>query len=129
MEYVLGEPEQTVPALAMLTIAEDILKERAIQLNRLILQPELSGLTAEVVPLSSPAGGGALPLAALRGYGVAVNMPGMSADKLESRLRQRNIPIIVRIQEERIIFDVRCLVETDMEEVAAALSEIGRPGA
>ena len=129
MEYVLGEPEQTVPALAMLTIAEDILKERAIQLTRLILQPELSGLMAEVVPLSSPAGGGALPLAALRGYGVAVNMPGMSADKLESRLRQRNIPIIVRIQEERIIFDVRCLVETDMEEIAAALSEIGRPGA
>lgn len=128
MEYVLGEPEHDVPALSMLTIAEDVLKQRAIQLSRLILQTDLSGLLAEIVPLSSPAGGGALPLAALQGYGVAVSMPGMSADKLESRLRQREIPIIVRIQEERVNFDVRCLGEADMEEISAALSEIWRLG-
>lgn len=126
MEYVLGEPERDVPALSMLMVAEDVLKERAIKLSQLILQSEPGGVTAEVVPLSSTVGGGALPTAALPGYGVAVNIQGMSADKLEGYLRQRDIPIIVRIQEDLVNFDVRCLLEADLEEIAAALSEVWR---
>ncbi|HWR44057.1 L-seryl-tRNA(Sec) selenium transferase [Sporomusa sp.] len=120
-EYVLGEPYRDVPVLAMLTIPEAELKERADRLHNLINQHNERGFASDVVPLNSPAGGGALPAAALPGYGVAVSLPGVSAGSLESRLRQRDIPIVVRIQEEKVIFDVRCLSEQDLTEIAAAL--------
>ncbi len=124
MEYILGDPVHDIPVLAMLNIAADELKGRASQLNELITQYKHTNLRAEVIPINSPAGGGALPAAVLSGYGVAVSLPEMSADKLERYLRQREKPIVARIQEDRVIFDVRCLGERDMVEIASALSAL-----
>lgn len=127
-EYILGDPVHNIPVLSMLNSDPDKLKERAIQLQGVITGYKHAGLNAEVIAITSPAGGGALPAAALSGYGVAVSMSKLSADKLEKRLRQREIPIVARIQEDRVFFDVRCLTEQDMLEIAAALSEFWRHG-
>ncbi|MDF2876768.1 MAG: selA, partial [Sporomusa sp.] len=78
-------------------------------------------LDCKVIALNSPAGGGALPAAALPGYGVAVSLSGISAGHLERNLRQREIPIVVRVQDNKVIFDVRCLTEQDLTEITAAL--------
>ncbi|QDR83072.1 L-seryl-tRNA(Sec) selenium transferase [Sporomusa termitida] len=118
-DYMAGDPWQDIPVLAMLTITPRALKERAEGLYRLLVQQNPL-LTCQVVALNSPVGGGALPAAVLTGYGVAVTLPGISAGCLESRLRQREMPIVVRIQDERVIFDVRCLAERDLPEIAAA---------
>ncbi len=126
MDYTLGQPLRDIPVLAMLSVSADELRERAELLNNLMVKTNLPGLAAEVISVNSPAGGGALPAAVLAGYGVAVHLAGRRAAEVESGLRQREIPIIARIQEDRVILDVRCLVEQDFAEIATALCEIGR---
>ncbi|CQR70021.1 L-seryl-tRNA(Sec) selenium transferase [Sporomusa ovata DSM 2662] len=123
MEYIVGEPTQDIPVLAMLHSDNSILKERANYLKELILEQN-TGVIAEVITLNSPAGGGALPAAVLTGYGVTVNRQDMSATHLENCLRQQAIPIVARIQEGKVIFDVRCLLEQDLADIASALSRI-----
>ncbi|SMC91671.1 L-seryl-tRNA(Sec) selenium transferase [Sporomusa malonica] len=124
LEYILGDPCSNIPVLAMLNRTEAELKKQANLLLELITQYGRAGLAAEIVALNSPAGGGALPAAVLPGYGVAVSLAGMSASKLESCLRQQLVPIVARIQDDRVIFDVRCLVEADLSEIAAVLCAI-----
>lgn len=123
MEYILGNPAQAIPVLAMLNSDIAILKERAGCLKKLILECN-AGISADVMSLSSPAGGGALPAAILDGYGVAISLENRSAAYLESQLRQQAVPIVARIQEDKVIFDVRCLLERDLADIAAALSAI-----
>ncbi|WP_425059429.1 L-seryl-tRNA(Sec) selenium transferase [Sporomusa carbonis] len=124
MDYLLGNPVYDVPVLAMLSASDSQLKERALKLKELIAQHTRPGITIEVVRVESPAGGGALPAAVLTGYGVVVAVPNLSANQLESRLRQRNVPIIVRVQDDNVLFDVRCLSEADLEEIAQVLHNI-----
>lgn len=126
LEYEVGRPDQDIPVLAMLHAPAAELKTRAGRLQALISGEKFARLTAEVVPIRSAAGGGALPAAVLAGYGVAVSMAGISADKLAGCLRERDIPIVARIQEERLLLDVRCLFADDLAEIAAALQAIGR---
>jgi L-seryl-tRNA(Ser) seleniumtransferase len=123
-EYILGNPYNDVPVLRMLTVSGEKLKEQANRLYELITNYGRTDLVAEVVAINSPAGGGALPAAVLPGYGVAVSFTNMSASQLEIRLRQQVVPIVARIQEDRVIFDVRCLVGQDLFEIAAVLSTI-----
>ena len=126
LEYEIGNPAKDIPVLAMLYAAEDELRLRAGRLNELIGQNGPAGCTSEIIPITSPAGGGALPAAILKGYGVAVTIGKISADKLESSLRQGDIPIVARIQDDRLVFDVRCLFDRDLEDIAAALRAMGR---
>ena len=119
LDYMVGNPYQDIPVLAMLTITPQELRARAEGLYRLLVQQN-PRLNCEVVALNSPAGGGSLPAAVLAGYGVAVRLAGLSAGYLERSLRQREIPIVVRVQDDRVILDVRCLAELDLAEIAAA---------
>lgn len=123
-EYIVGDPCNNIPVIAMLNRTETELKEQAKRLWELITQYDRTDLTAEIVRLNSPVGGGALPAAVLPGCGVAVSLSGMSAGKLESCLRQQPVPVVARIQDDRVIFDVRCLTESDVTEIAAILNAI-----
>ncbi|MBP2663068.1 MAG: selA [Firmicutes bacterium] len=123
MEYSVGEPARDIPVLSMLHSDAVTLKERANRLKERILEQKTEAM-AEVIPLNSPAGGGALPAAVLAGFGVAVCRQDMSTAHLEKCLRERDIPIVARIQEDKVIFDVRCLLERDLTDIAAALSSI-----
>jgi len=127
--YMLGDASSEIPVLAMLNAPEDELLDRAGRLQALIRQHDcLGSLTSEIVPLVSPAGGGSLPSAILPGYGVAVSVTGISASFMESRLRQRAVPIIARVQQEKIIFDVRCITDNNAAEIAEALVALSKPG-
>jgi len=48
----------------------------------------------------------------------------MSEVELERRLRQRDIPIISRIVENKVILDVRTLLDEDFQVIFDALQDI-----
>lgn len=123
MEYTIGYPTANIPVLAMLAASLDELEKRAERLKAAIIQSGV-GILTEVIPLKSFAGGGSLPAAMLEGYGVAVSSPAMSASMLESRLRQNPTPIVVRVHEDKVLLDVRCITEQDIAEIAAVLGKI-----
>ena len=122
MEYISGDPARDIPVLSMLNSDVVILEQQAKQLRDQIT--EQSTINAEVIALTSLAGGGALPAAVLQGYGVAVYSKNMSAESLEKYLRQQSTPIIARIQDDKVIFDVRCLFEQDFTVISTALADI-----
>lgn len=125
MDYAYGKPEQDIPVHYMLNAAEEDLKTLAERLAGRI-QRQAGGCGVAVVQTQAPAGGGSLPAVELAGYGVSVAFSTLSATMAEKRLRQQAVPIICRVQDGRILFDVRCLHDTDIEEIANACAQLER---
>jgi len=98
-----------IPVLAMLARTEDELQASAELLAAELVAGSSGRLTAEVVVAQAAVGGGALPLAGLATRAVAVQVTGLTPDRLERRLRQGVPPILVRIQNDRVLFDLRTI--------------------
>ncbi|WP_378954420.1 L-seryl-tRNA(Sec) selenium transferase [Pelosinus sp. sgz500959] len=126
VDYLTGDVCKDIPVQYMLSRQSDDLREQACTLaNR--LQPLRSyGWSIEVVPLISHAGGGTLPEVEFGSFGVSIMATDHSAAMLEKALRRNSTPIIVRIQAERILLDVRCLAVEDMVIIEAACNGIAK---
>jgi L-seryl-tRNA(Ser) seleniumtransferase len=86
----------------------------------------LQGITTELVAGESLIGGGSAPQAALPTELIAVNCDGASADELAARLRSNDPPIIVRVEEGRVLLDLRTVFEEQDAEIAAALARASK---
>src|SRR5204863_4827674 len=75
------------------------------------------GGNAEAVELKSVVGGGSAPETYLPSWGVALDFPGISDAELERRLRNSEPPVIVRLEEGRVILDFRTIFATDEDEL------------
>ena len=64
-----------------------------------------------------------MPEQALASYGVAVTPVVCSVNQVEKRLRQREIPVIGRVEKDRWISDMRTVHEDEVEELAGALNQ------
>ena len=64
-----------------------------------------------------------MPEQALASYGVAVTPLVCSINQMEKRLRQREIPVIGRVEKDRLVFDMRTVNEDEVEELAVALNQ------
>ena len=117
--YVDGTALQEIPVLSMLAQTPEELRQRAESLCRRMGE---SGVTAEVVSTENPVGGGAVPTQTLHSFAVAV-VPRDSAAALETQLRQRPVPIIVRIAHDRCLLDMRTLFPADLDEILQAFRE------
>jgi L-seryl-tRNA(Ser) seleniumtransferase len=80
--------------------------------------------TAKVVKLFSEVGGGTLPDVSLPSYGVALQVDGMGIEDLEMRLRKLDIPIIARIERNRLLLDMRTIREADEHELLTGLGSV-----
>jgi L-seryl-tRNA(Ser) seleniumtransferase len=69
-------------------------------------------------------GGGTLPDVSLPSYGVALQVDGMSIEDLEMRLRKLDIPIIARIERNRLLLDMRTIREADEHELLTGLGSV-----
>ena len=109
------DPERAVadiPVLAMLTVDEDTLAERAAQLAAAI------GEGASVTRAPGKVGGGALPLLELEGPVVALQG---DPESLARTLRHADPPVIARIHDGRVLLDPRTLTDEEVPLVARAL--------
>ncbi len=71
------------------------------------LEPRTSGLRLELVPGRSVVGGGSTPGQFLATTLIAVTHPTITANELESRLRASRPPVIARVEEDRLLLDLR----------------------
>jgi L-seryl-tRNA(Ser) seleniumtransferase len=55
---------------------------------------------------------------------IAVGVDGLSADELMARLRRANPPTIARVQEDRVVLDLRTVFPEQEEKVVAALASV-----
>ncbi len=109
-----------IPTLAMLAATPAEIAKRAADLAGRL--KGLPGWTVEVLDDTSEVGGGSVPAHALPTKVVAVRHASRSLEAVASALRAGTPCIFARVQRERVLFDVRTLLEGEAAEIAAALA-------
>jgi L-seryl-tRNA(Ser) seleniumtransferase len=99
--YLTGRPEG-VPLYRLLSLTEPELRTRARRLARRLRE---AGLPAEAVPTRAVLGGGTTPDQTLPSWGIA--LPG--GDTGAARLRSARPAVVGRVEEDRIILDLRAV--------------------
>ena len=120
----LREDYDSIPALRMMRLSEDELKSRAEHLMRR-LHVTCPGLHFQVVVTRSVLGGGAAPGSTLPTHALAVSSTKMNADAIAEKLRQWSTPVIARVEDGRVLLDLRTVTPEEEAAVAQALEEMG----
>jgi L-seryl-tRNA(Ser) seleniumtransferase len=115
-----------IPTLRMMRLSKEAIGERAEALAARIAG---SKLKIEIVDGESILGGGAAPSSVLPTRLLAVTCEGLSADELSAQLRGSEPPIITRVEEGRVLLDLRTVFPEQDAAVVAALSRVAVAGA
>jgi L-seryl-tRNA(Ser) seleniumtransferase len=118
--YVRGDPA-ILPLRKMATLSARDVEARARALAAAI--PPLSG-SIEVTRCLSVMGGGSLPGAEIESWGVALSHPSRSSDEIERSLRHALPPIIARIEDDKVILDLRTVADTQDEHLASCIAKV-----
>jgi L-seryl-tRNA(Ser) seleniumtransferase len=121
LELYRDERHDEIPALRMLRQDPAELRVRAQSLRDRL---QARGVEADVVETRGQVGGGAMPLAEPVSFACALRRGEPSV--LQERLRQTDPPVIARISDERLLLDVRCLTDDELDPLALAVATIGR---
>ena len=119
----LREDYDSIPALRMMRISEDELERRAKQMAER-LRASCPSLQIAVVESRSVLGGGAAPGSTLPTRVLAVRSESHNPDELCTRLRQWETPIIARVEDDRVLFDLRTVEPEQEGAIVAALESI-----
>jgi L-seryl-tRNA(Ser) seleniumtransferase len=117
------EPErarQEIPVLRMLSLPASAVGARAETLAG-GLRAAVPGVHGRIEDGNSEVGGGALPLQALPTRVLALGPGPVSASTLEARLRTGDPPVLVRVQDEKVLLDLRTVAPDDDAALLAAL--------
>jgi L-seryl-tRNA(Ser) seleniumtransferase len=120
LAYVKGQ-HNAIPALRMMRLSKKEIGRRADAVAKKL---QSSRLSVELRDGESVIGGGAAPSATLPTRLLAITCEGLSADELSRRLRASNIPIIARVEEGRVLLDLRTVFPEQDEAVAQALERV-----
>jgi L-seryl-tRNA(Ser) seleniumtransferase len=110
-----------IPTLRMMLLSKDEIGRRAEALAARITLPRLE---VEIVDGESLLGGGAAPSSTLATRVLALTCEGLSADELAARLRGSDPPIIARVDDGRVLLDLRTVFPEQDAAVANALGHI-----
>jgi L-seryl-tRNA(Ser) seleniumtransferase len=117
LRHLLLEQWDQVPALRMIRQGAGAVRERA---ERLLLA--LPDLKAEVIAGESVIGGGATPEQSIPTYVIAIACANEGAAL--RRLRANDPPVIARVEEKRLLVDLRTVLPEEETELAAALQAL-----
>ena len=115
LRNLLLERWDLVPALAMLRQSADQIRRRARA-----LVARLPALRAEVVAGQSVTGGGATPEQSIPTWVIAVDCANVV--EAERRLRAGDPPVVARIEDGRLIFDLRTVFSAEEDTLLSALN-------
>lgn len=114
---------KTIPTLRMLTESLDSVNKKAKILYDMILSKKLD-LEIGIDKDYSEVGGGALPLEELPTYTVTIRPNNISSSQLEDRLRKYSTPIFTRVNDDKVIIDLRTVKKEQYETIVQALTEV-----
>ena len=120
IEYLAGRAAATVPVVRMLTLTAPQIDARARGIADALRR---AGWEADVIDGVSAVGGGSAPGVELPTRLIALSRRGWSADALDEWLRRGHPPIVARIENDRVVIDLRT-VPTEHDTLIA---EIGDP--
>ncbi len=124
-EFVAGRAQSTVPVVAMMSMPLEVIERRARALAEALTG---RGIHATVADGESTIGGGSAPGSTLPTKVVVLDHPSLGPDEIEHRLRRHDVPIVARIQDDRVVLDLRTVdpLDDDVLVAACAALEHGR---
>jgi L-seryl-tRNA(Ser) seleniumtransferase len=107
-----------VPALRMMSLSKEEIGVRAESVGRRVQSGKVK---IEIIDGESVIGGGAAPSSALPTRLLAVTCSGVSADELSEHLRASDPPVIARVEEGRVLLDLRTVFPEQDHLIVGAL--------
>lgn len=108
-----------IPVLSMIAASGEDMREKAGRLADAIKRVN-PAISLELVPVEDQIGGGSAPMVRLPGWAVSVKDGMKSVDRTERKLRKAEVPVVARINEDRLLLCVRTIAEDELETVAEA---------
>ena len=122
MEYV-RQNYDAVPFARMLRLPAEEIRQRAEALR--VNLKSAPHLQVEIISGESLIGGGSAPTSTLPTFLLAITAQALSADELAARLRASNPAVVGRVDEGRLLLDLRTVFKEEEPEIVNALLSIG----
>jgi L-seryl-tRNA(Ser) seleniumtransferase len=113
-----------VPVLHMMRLSKDEIARRAEKVVASVASAQLKRLKLELLDGESVIGGGAAPSAVLPTRLIALTHIDLSADQLSARLRASTPPVIARVEEGRVLLDLRTVFPEQDANLATVLASL-----
>ena len=121
--FARGAAFDEIPMLRMLSTTVEKINDRATKLVEQI-RAATDDMVADIIPGYSAIGGGAGTDVKLPTTLIALSHRSTSADRLAAALRSRQTPVLTRINEGRVVVDLRTVNENQDEIILSSLKEI-----
>lgn len=119
---------KAIPTLKMICEPYKSVKKKADRLIKLIGKIKTRNFALELVDGNSKPGGGALPLSELPSRLLCLVPKEMSSHSMEVWLRSYDPPVIARVENERVLLDVRTIQDRELKIVAQAVNDMALTG-
>jgi len=118
LRHLIRQDWSAIPTLAMICQKPDTIRQRAESVLSQ-LKEQASGPDAAVEESESAIGGGSTPDQTLPTWMVKLTVEKPAA--VEQRLRAASVPVIARIERDKIIFDMRTVADEEVGPLVAAI--------
>jgi L-seryl-tRNA(Ser) seleniumtransferase len=118
LEYI-RQNYDAVPFARMMHLRVDEVLKRAEAMRAKL--KSAGRLRIDVIPGESLVGGGSAPTSTLPTHLLAITAEGLSADEVAAHLRAHNPSVVGRVEEGRVLLDLRTVFENEDSQVATAL--------
>lgn len=118
------ESRRSIPLLRALARPPAELAEAAARAVALLRARIGTGFEIDAVEVQGEVGGGSLPGIEIPSHAVALRSSTTGADELAGRLRAGDPPVIGRIQDDRLLLDLRAIQEEDLDDFLNDLARI-----
>ena len=115
---------EAIPTLRMICEPYNNLKAKAGRLLRRVKTKDGANFKVDTIDGISKVGGGAMPLMKLQTCLVRLIPAKMTAHYINERFKTFNPPIIVRVEQDSVLLDVRTIQDKELKTVARAIDEI-----
>ncbi len=113
-----------IPTLQMIAAPVEQVEERARRCLKMLNQRCGGSCRFDLVEVSSRVGGGAMPEQDLASWAIAVTPLSLSPSRLENNLRRQPVPVIGRLEDNRLLFDLRTVREQELELLLEAVAAV-----
>jgi L-seryl-tRNA(Ser) seleniumtransferase len=119
VHYLKGEALREIPVWRMISLSLNEIEQQAIDF---VAQLKSMGFNADVIDGQSTIGGGSLPGETLSTKLVALTVP--NPDDFLARLRRGDPPVVARIEDDRVVFDLRTV--DSLVQLYGVIAKTGR---
>jgi L-seryl-tRNA(Ser) seleniumtransferase len=120
LSYIKRDYE-AIPAVRMMRLAK---QEIGVRAEKIVIALRESGISAHICDGESVIGGGAAPGSTLPTTLIAITSERISAEELANELRHHDPPIIGRVEDEKLLLDLRTVPPEQDHVLSAALAKL-----